>query len=173
MIKNVFVVMPAYNAGATIEQVFARIPEQALQRIKRYVGVDDGSTDNIKEAASRIARSFPDFVLLKHDRNRGYGAAEKTLLQYALEEGAEAAILLHSDGQYSPECIPEFLDTFDNDDADLVQGSRLLGGGALRGGMPLYKFFANKCLTTIENWAFEMNWPPSKTARSAPGVTRS
>jgi glycosyltransferase involved in cell wall biosynthesis len=93
-------------------------------------------------------------VVLTHETNRGYGEAEKTLLRYALAEGAEVSILLHSDGQYSPEKIPELLVPFDRGTADLVQGSRVLGGGALRGGMPLYKFVANKALTGIENRAF-------------------
>lgn len=99
---------------------------------------------------------FPGLVILTHPTNRGYGAAEKTLLSYALEEGAGVAIVLHSDGQYSPEKIPDLLAPFDEDTADLVQGSRLLGGGAREGGMPLYKLLANKSLTALENWAFGM-----------------
>ncbi|MFQ5823652.1 MAG: glycosyltransferase family 2 protein [bacterium] len=146
--------MPAYNAGATIEQVFSRIPEEAKQRIQRYVVVNDGSRDNTEEALARLHGQHPNLITLRHKRNRGYGAAEKTLLNYAVKEGADVALLLHSDGQYSPEKIPELLKPFDEDEADLVQGSRMLGGSALKGGMPLYKFIANKCLTTIENWSF-------------------
>jgi len=156
MIKNIFVVMPAYNAGKTIEKVFARIPEEARQRIRRYVVVNDGSIDDTQEALSRIAQIYPDLVVLEHSVNRGYGAAEKTLLNCAVKEGVEVAVLLHSDGQYSPEKIPDLIDPFDKDEADLVQGSRMAGGGALRGGMPFYKFIANKFLTAIENWGFEM-----------------
>jgi len=151
-----FVVMPAYNAGRTVERVFERIPEAAQQVIRRYVVVDDGSTDDTREALFRISRSFPDVVVLSHERNRGYGAAEKTLLGYALEHGADPAILLHSDGQYSPEKIPELLEPFETDEADIVQGSRMLEEGALEGGMPLYKYAANKCLTAIENLGFGM-----------------
>jgi glycosyltransferase involved in cell wall biosynthesis len=154
MVDNVFVLMPAYNAGATIEKVFGRIPAEAKSRIKRYVVVNDGSTDDTAAAIERLRTGFPDLVALEHARNRGYGAAEKTLLAYALEQKADVAIVLHSDGQYSPELIPELLRPFDNDTADLVQGSRMLGGGALKGRMPLYKFVANKTLTGIENWAF-------------------
>lgn len=148
--------MPAYNAGKTIERVFSRIPEEAKKRIKKYIVVDDGSTDNTHLALSRIAKNFRDLVVLKHNTNRGYGAAEKTLLNFAIKEGVELVILLHSDGQYSPEKIPELIEPFDKDEADLVQGSRILGGGTLQGGMPLYKYIANRCLTTIENWAFGM-----------------
>ena len=156
MVENVFVLMPAYNAGATIEGVFARIPPEAKRRIRRYVAVDDGSKDDTAAALERLREGFPNLIVLRHETNRGYGEAEKTLLGYALREGAGVGILLHSDGQYSPEKIPELLEPFDRDTADLVQGSRMLGGGALRGHMPLYKFVANKALTAIENWAFGM-----------------
>ena len=156
MVENVFVLMPAYNAGATIEGVFARIPSEAKQRIRRYVAVNDGSKDDTASALLRLQQTYSNLVVLTHETNCGYGEAEKTLLRYALKEGADAGILLHSDGQYSPEKIPELLGPFDNDTADIVQGSRMLGPGALRGGMPFYKFVANKVLTAIENWAFGM-----------------
>jgi glycosyltransferase involved in cell wall biosynthesis len=153
VIREVFVIMPAYNAGATIERVFDRIPPEARSRITRYVVVDDGSTDDTQAALGRLANRYPDLVMLRHDRNRGYGAAEKTLLDYTIHGGAEVAILLHSDGQYSPEKIPEVLDPFDRGEADMVQGSRMLMSGALPGGMPLYKFLANKALTVVANRA--------------------
>lgn len=155
MIENVFVIMPAYNAGKTIERVFERVPDEARRRIKRYVVVDDGSSDNTAEVVRKLQQSYDNLVLLQHEGNRGYGVAEKTLLNYAMEHGVEVAILLHSDGQYSPERIPALLEPFDNGTADIVQGSRILGGGAF-GTMPLYKFIANKCLTAIENWGFGM-----------------
>src|SRR5829696_1263274 len=144
MVHNVFVIMPAYNAGQTIEAVFDRIPEAARARISRYVVVNDGSTDGTQSALVRLAARIPNLISLEHAANRGYGAAEKTLLDYALREGAEVAILLHSDGQYSPEKIPEILEPFDRGEADMVQGSRMLRTGALGGGMPYYKFIANK-----------------------------
>jgi glycosyltransferase involved in cell wall biosynthesis len=156
MVDRVFVLMPAYNAGATIEKVFARIPPEAKQRITRYVAVNDGSRDDTAEALARLQREFPTLVVLNHDGNRGYGEAEKTLLRYARSEGADVGIVLHSDGQYSPEKIVELLEPFDRDTADMVQGSRMLDGGALKGGMPFYKFVSNKILTAIENAAFGM-----------------
>ena len=156
MVHNVFLIMPAYNAGRTIESVFDRIPTAARARITRYVVVDDGSTDGTQDAISRLAARLPNLVCLRHEVNRGYGAAEKTLLRYAVQEGAEVAILLHSDGQYSPEKIPDMLEPFDRGQADMVQGSRMLQSGALRGGMPLYKFLANKSLTALANLAFGM-----------------
>ena len=154
MVDNAFILMPAYNAAATIEKVFARIPAAARERIRRYVVVNDGSTDATAAALARLSPRFPGLVTLTHPVNRGYGAAEKTLLSYAREHRADVAIVLHSDGQYSPETIPELLRPFDDGAADLVQGSRMLGGGALKGGMPFYKFVANKALTAVENWAF-------------------
>ena len=154
MLDSIFVLMPAYNAGATIEGVFARIPAQVKERIRRYVVVNDGSTDDTAAALERLRLKFPSLVTLNHAKNSGYGAAEKTLLSYAVTEKADVGILLHSDGQYSPEMIPDLLRPFDEDTADMVQGSRMLGGGALKGRMPMYKFISNKALTAIENWAF-------------------
>jgi glycosyltransferase involved in cell wall biosynthesis len=154
MVDNVFILMPAYNAGTTIEKVFARIPPEARRRIRRYVVVNDGSKDDTADALARLEREIPNLVVLTHVTNQGYGETEKDLLRFALREGADVGILLHSDGQYSPEKIVELLQPFDDDTADLVQGSRMAGGGALRGGMPLYKFVANKALTAIENWTF-------------------
>ena len=148
--------MPAYNAALTVEKVFARIPAEARRRIRRYFVVDDGSRDDTLAALARLEREFPTLTVLRHEINRGYGEAEKTLLRAALKEDVGVGVLLHADGQYSPEKIPELLEPFDRDTADMVQGSRMLAGGALRGGMPLYKFIANKTLTAIENRAFGM-----------------
>lgn len=153
MIREVFIIMPAYNAGRTIERVFDRIPPGVRDRVSRYVVVDDGSTDDTGVALARLSGRFPSLVSLRHERNQGYGAAEKTLLDYAVREGAEVAVLLHSDGQYSPEKLPEMLEPFDRGSAEMVQGSRMLGSGALRGGMPVYKFLANKALTAVANQA--------------------
>jgi glycosyltransferase involved in cell wall biosynthesis len=146
--------MPAYNAGATVEKVFARIPAAVRERVERYVVVNDGSSDDTAAALDRLRTQFPNLVALRHEVNRGYGGTQKTLLSYAVNHGADVGIGLHSDGQYSPESIPDLMAPFDEDTADIVQGSRMLGGGALRGNMPLYKFVANKSLTAIENWAF-------------------
>ena len=154
MVDRVFILVPAYNAAATIEKVFARIPVEVKQRIARYVVVNDGSTDATAAALARLQTQYPALVALTHPVNRGYGGAMKTLLAHALEQKADVAIVIHADGQYSPERIPDLLRPFDQDTADMVQGSRMLGGGALQGGMPLYKFIANKTLTAIENWAF-------------------
>ena len=156
MLTPVFVLMPAYNAGATVERVFARIPAQARDRIAQYVAVDDGSKDDTLQALERVKIEFPNLTILRHPANHGYGEAEKTLLRHAVAHGAAVGILLHSDGQYSPEKIPQLLEPLDEGRADIVQGSRMLNGGALRGGMPFYKFLSNKALTAIENRTFGM-----------------
>lgn len=156
MVDKVVVLIPAYNAAATLEKVFERVPAEARERIAKYVVVNDGSKDETEAVLARLRERYPTLVTLTHAVNRGYGGAMKTLLTRAREEKAEVALVLHADGQYSPESIPELLRPFDEDKADLVQGSRMLGGGALKGGMPLYKFIANKSLTAIENWAFGM-----------------
>ena len=102
MVERIFVLVPAYNAGKTIERVFERIPPPARERIERYVVLDDGSTDDTAAALHRLQAAYPSLVALKHSENRGYGGAVKTLLNYALAEGAGLAIVLHADGQYSP-----------------------------------------------------------------------
>ena len=149
--------MPAYNAGATIEQVFARIPADARTRIRRYVVVNDGSIDDTAAALARLQNEVSNLVVLTHSTNRGYREAEKTLLGLALQDGADAGIVLHSDGQYSPEKIIELLDPFDRDSADLVQGCWAVGRWGPARRYAAYKFIANKALTAIENWAFGMN----------------
>ena len=154
MVENVFVLMPAYNAAATIEKVFDRLPAATRSRIRRYVVANDGSTDATSDVLVRLQDEYPNLVVLTHATNRGYGEAIKTLFRYALRHGMDVGIVLHSDGQYSPEKIGDLLEPFDRGTADLVQGSRMLGRGALRGGMPLYKYIANKVLTVIENRAF-------------------
>lgn len=156
-VAPVFVIMPAYNAGATVEGVFARVPEEARRRVARYVVLNDGSRDDTQAALERLAKSEPKLTLLRHETNRGYGATEIDLLDHAMEQGAKVVVLLHSDGQYAPEKIPAMLEPFDRDEADVVQGSRMLGGGARAGGMPLYKYIGNKALTAVENLAFGMN----------------
>ena len=157
MNRNVFIIIPAYNAEKTLASVLDRIPASAQHRIACCVILNDGSRDDTQVVAERLADGRDDLVVLQHAVNRGYGATEIDLLNYAYEHGADIVAMLHADGQYSPEKLPDILAVFDEQDADIVQGSRMLGGGALEGGMPMYKFIANKCLTFIENTAFRMD----------------
>jgi glycosyltransferase involved in cell wall biosynthesis len=158
-IKKIAIIMPAYNAGKSIERVFERIPLEIRQSILHYIVVNDGSTDDTSNALSRLQLSFPNLVVIDHLVNKGYGAAEKTLLRHALDTEAEVCVLLHADGQYAPEEIPQLLKPFEEEQADIVQGSRMVDGGrcALQGAMPLYKFVANRFLTAIENHAFGLH----------------
>jgi glycosyltransferase involved in cell wall biosynthesis len=156
--KRLAIIIPAYNAGLTIEDVFARIPEDVHRRVLNYIVVNDGSTDSTAEALARLRKSYANLIVLDHGVNKGYGAAEKTLLRYAASTEAEISILLHADGQYAPEEIPRLIHPFETEQAHIVQGSRMMDGrAALRGGMPLYKYIANRTLSAIENIAFGMH----------------
>ena len=148
------IAIPAYNAARTLESVFDRIPPEILARAPRYVVVNDGSTDDTAAVAHRLCARFPTLELVEHPQNRGYGGAAQTGLGRALEIGADVVAWLHSDGQYAPESLPDLLAPLDADRADVVQGSRFRGGGALQGGMPVYKYVANRGLTWMENRVF-------------------
>lgn len=155
--KRLAIIMPAYNAGKTLDHVFSRIPSAIRPHIAHYIVVDDGSTDNTSEVLTRLQQNIAGLVVLKHPENRGYGAAEKTLLRYAAGTEVDIIILLHADGQYAPEEIPRLLEPFETDGAHMVQGSRMMRGRtALKGGMPHYKYLANRFLTALENRVFEM-----------------
>lgn len=156
MSEPVLIAVPAFNAGQTLERMFGRIPRELVGEAARFAVVDDGSTDDTIAAAARVQSWLPSLTVLRHPENRGYGGAVKTLLSHALETNAGITVILHADGQYSPERLPELLAPLMTGKADLVQGSRMLGGGAIAGGMPLYKYAANRLLTAIENRAFGM-----------------
>jgi len=156
MDQKIIVVMPAYNAGATIESVFQRLPREAVKRISEYVIVNDGSCDDTQEKAQKIAKEY-NVKLLNHNPNRGYGAAQKTGFTRALADGADIAVLLHSDGQYAPELILEMIKPIEEGRADVVGGSRILGGKALEGGMPMHKYIGNLFLSKLENIVFHLN----------------
>ena len=136
--------MPALNAARTLERTVAAIPDDWADDV---VLVDDKSTDDTVE----VARRLPLHVIW-HPHNVGYGGNQKTCYLHALQEGADVVVMLHPDGQYEPKLIPELVQPILRGDADLVLGSRLAVRGMARaGGMPLYKFVANRFLTTLEN----------------------
>ena len=155
--KRVFIVIPAYQAAKTIESVFDRIPKELERRDTSIVVVNDGSSDGTGDVVRRIMRTRDDTELVEHPKNKGYAQAQKTAFTHALQKGADIVALLHADGQYAPELLPQLLAPLDDDQADVVQGSRMLNGGALRGGMPMYKFIANKALTGLENLAYGLS----------------
>jgi glycosyltransferase involved in cell wall biosynthesis len=153
---NLFIVIPAYNAEKTIEKVFGRVSERNLKKISRFVVVDDGSTDKTADAVKKLQEKYT-VVLLSHQRNMGYGAAQKTGYRYALENGADAVVLLHADGQYPPEMIGDMIAPILEGRADVVGGSRNLGMESLRCGMPLHRLIGNVFLTKLQNFVLGVN----------------
>lgn len=158
MPDSLLIAIPAYNAALTLERLVARLPRDSDATATRYAyaAVDDGSSDDTARVLERLRSELPPLVILRHPKNRGYGGAVKTLLAHALETGVDIAAIVHADGQYAPEKLPELSAPLRRGEADLVQGSRMLGGGALAGGMPFYKYAANRLLTAVENRAFGM-----------------
>jgi glycosyltransferase involved in cell wall biosynthesis len=141
---RVVVVMPAWNAARTLEQTVSAIPRDWVDEL---ILVDDKSSDNTVE----LARNLP-LSIIWHPHNVGYGGNQKTCYLEALQRGADAVVMLHPDGQYEPTLIPKLVGPVLRGEADLVLGSRLAEpGAALGGGMPRYKYLANRALTGIEN----------------------
>lgn len=142
--KKVVIVLPAYNASKTLELTYNDLP---LPWIDELVLVDDGSKDDTVS----IARKLGIQHIIEHDCNKGYGANQKSCYQKALELGADIVIMLHTDYQYTPKLIPAMIMLLDSGLYEVILGSRILGKGALQGGMPLYKYIANKLLTLFQN----------------------
>ena len=154
--KHVFIIMPAYQAELTLPSVLQRIPAHYLSRLAKIIIIVDGCTDGTERVAREAAKNFgAPIELIVKPKNEGYARAQKTGFREALRQGADVCVLLHSDGQYAPEEMPRLLEPLLRDEADVVQGSRMLGG-ALKGGMPLYKFIANVTLSKLENLAYGM-----------------
>ena len=153
---KIVIVMPAYNAARTIEGVFKRIPKKILKKVYRFIVVNDGSKDETLKAVTKLKKLYK-IDLLDHVKNKGYGRAQKTGFKHALKLNADIAVLLHSDGQYSPEVMDKLLRPLEKGNADVVQGSRILGGGSLQGGMPVHKYIGNRVLTLMENIAYGMS----------------
>jgi glycosyltransferase involved in cell wall biosynthesis len=144
--KKVMVVMPAYNAAKTLRQTHAEVIAQEM--VDEVVIVDDGSHDE----TIAIARNLPRTSVHLHPRNLGYGANQKTCYAIALEKGADIAIMVHPDYQYTPRLIPAMASLVDSGLYHCVLGSRILGGGALKGGMPFWKYISNRVLTLAQNF---------------------
>ena len=137
--------MPAYNAEQTLAQTYADTMAQEI--VDTVILVDDGSTDNTVQ----VARGLDRVIVLEHDRNMGYGANQKTCYRAALEAGGDIIIMVHPDYQYTPKLIPAMATLIGNGLYSCVLGSRILGGNAMRDGMPVYKYVANRFLTMVEN----------------------
>jgi glycosyltransferase involved in cell wall biosynthesis len=143
--KKVVVVMPAYNAEKTLRQTYAEVMEQGV--VDLVVFVDDASSDS----TAQIAAELPQTKLYVHEHNRGYGGNQKTCYKAALDNGADIVIMVHPDYQYTPRLIPAMASLIGGGLYHCVLGSRILGGYALKGGMPYWKYAANRFLTFGEN----------------------
>jgi glycosyltransferase involved in cell wall biosynthesis len=141
--KKVIVVLPAYNAEKTLEDTYNEIP---LDIVDKVLMVDDNSIDNTVALAKKIG-----IETVVHDRNYGYGRNQKTCYQEALQHKADIIVMVHPDYQYNPKLITAMASMIAFDVYDVVLGSRIIGGGALKGGMPVYKYVANRFLTAFEN----------------------
>jgi glycosyltransferase involved in cell wall biosynthesis len=142
--KKIIVVMPAYNAEKTLETTFREIPFDIVDDV---IVVDDASRDNTSEVAKKIGIKH----VIRHEKNKGYGGNQKTCYDTALDLGADIVIMVHPDYQYTPKLIPSISHLLAQELYPVVMGSRILGKGALKGGMPLYKYIFNRMLTFSQN----------------------
>ncbi|QIP11238.1 glycosyltransferase family 2 protein [Spirosoma aureum] len=142
--KKVIVVMPAYRAALTLERTYREIPFDLVDDV---ILVDDASPDNTVD----VARQLGIRHVIRHDRNKGYGGNQKTCYAKALELGADIVVMLHPDYQYTPMLLPAMISIIGNGLYPVVFASRILGKGALKGGMPMYKYIANRFLTFAQN----------------------
>lgn len=143
--KKVVVVLPAYNAAKTLEKTYNEIPFEIVDEV---ILVDDNSKDDTID----VGRSLGISHIVKHEKNKGYGGNQKSCYNKALEIGADIVVMLHPDYQYTPKLIVSMCYLIANDVYPAVIGSRILGKGALKGGMPLYKYVANRFLTFFQNF---------------------
>ena len=141
--KRIIVVMPAYNAEKTLEVTYRDLPMDIVDEV---ILVDDASRDSTAERARGLG-----ITTVVHAANKGYGGNQKTCYQTALEHGADVIIMVHPDYQYDPRLVPAMTSMIVDGPYDVVIGSRILGGHALKGGMPLWKYIANRALTCVEN----------------------
>lgn len=142
--KKVVVVLPAYNAAMTLEKTISEIP---MDIVDELILVDDYSNDNTSE----LARNIGVHHVIRHEVNKGYGGNQKTCYAKALEIKADVVVMVHPDYQYTPLLIHAMVSIIGNDLYPVVFGSRILGKGALKGGMPVYKYLANRLLTFVQN----------------------
>ena len=144
--KKIIVVMPAYNAAQTLRETYDEVMEQGI--VDLVVVVDDASQDE----TTVIAKTLDRTVVYTHPANKGYGANQKTCYDLALKEGGDIVIMVHPDYQYTPKLIPAMVSLIGNELYPCVIGSRILGGRALKEGMPLWRYISNRFLTLVENF---------------------
>jgi glycosyltransferase involved in cell wall biosynthesis len=142
--RKIVIVLPAYNAGRTLERTYAELPFDIIDDV---ILVDDHSSDDTVRVADKLGIKH----IIVHEKNKGYGANQKSCYQAALQLGADIVVMVHPDYQYTPLLIPAMVSIIGNGLYPVVFGSRILGGGALAGGMPKYKYVANRLLTFVQN----------------------
>lgn len=145
---KIFIIIPAYNTADTLLDVVQLIPK----KYKNIILVDDGSKDKTSKVAKKLG-----LIVIKHLRNKGYGATQKTAYKEALKRGADVVVMVHGDGQHDPSFIRSVIEPILQGKVDVVIGSRILGRKTIQGGMPIWKFFLNRLLTIIENIILGMN----------------
>lgn len=141
--KKIIIVMPAYNAAKTLQRTFSQIPHEIIDDV---ILVDDGSWDGTADIARQLG-----ILTIVHTQNMGYGANQKTCYAAALTQDADIVVMLHPDYQYTPKLLTAMISLLTEGLFDCVLGSRILGVGALKGGMPVYKYLSNRFLTVIQN----------------------
>lgn len=152
--KKIGIFVIAYNAVNKLDWTLDRVPQEVWDKVDEVFLFDDCSTDNTYYAAIgyKHVKGLEKLTVHRNGRNLRYGGNQKAGYQYALERGLDVVVMLHADGQYAPEALPKLLEPFENNEADMVFGSRMAAGGdPLAGGMPFYKFIGNKILTWLEN----------------------
>ncbi|WP_130733485.1 glycosyltransferase family 2 protein [Flavobacterium sp. J27] len=142
--KKIIVILPAYNAAKTLQKTYEEIPFEIVDEV---ILTDDFSNDDTIQVAKKIGIQY----IIQHNKNKGYGANQKTCYKKAIELNADIILMLHPDYQYTPKLIPAMVTLVANDLYDVVLGSRILSKGALKGGMPFYKYVSNRILTLIQN----------------------
>ncbi len=144
--KRVVIVMPAYNVAKILPKTIEELPKNCAEEI---IVVDDCSTDGTAEVAKNLGLS-----VVRHERNRGYGGAQKTGYEEAIRRNADIAVMVHGDNQYDPSFALKFVSKIQNEGYDVVTGTRMILGDALKGGMPIWKYIPNRFLTWLENTVF-------------------
>jgi glycosyltransferase involved in cell wall biosynthesis len=174
--KRIGILVVAYNAATTLARVLDRIPRDFVPRISEVLVCDDHSQDAtylVGLGYQQLSRELP-LNVIRHERNLGYGGNQKAGYRWAIEHGWDVAVLLHGDGQYAPEVLPQLVEPLELDKCDAVFGSRMMEpGAARRGGMPLYKYVGNKLLTKVENAAVGTDlseWHSGYRAYSVPAL---
>lgn len=146
---KVLILIPAYNVVQILKKTISEIPKNVVDGI---LVIDDASTDGTKDICKKLG-----IPVISHTKNRGYGGAQKTGYREAIRLGYDFVVLIHGDDQYDPSLIPLFIKKLEEERYDIVAGTRMIVGDVLKNGMPFWKFTANRVLTLLENFAFQMN----------------